>query len=121
MTEPIFFIGTDFIHVGMIVQADNYTIHYSSDLWGPVDPYRFHPERHTTKRHSIAYIAFGAGPRNCIGMRFALLELKMACIFILRAFNVLKSDKLESNFEIIDCNTVKPSAVWIKLENRKKS
>lgn len=106
---------------GTVVHADNYSIHYNAELWGPVDPYQFYPERHKTKRHPLAYIAFGAGPRNCIGMRFAMLELKMACISLLKAFTVLKSDKLEPNFEIIDCNTVKPSQVWIRLESRKKN
>ena len=32
------------------------------------------------------YLPFGAGPRNCIGMRFALLTLKVAITIILQHF-----------------------------------
>jgi cytochrome P450 len=103
------------------VQADIYSVNYDLDLWGPVDPYQFHPERHGDKRHPLAYITFGAGPRNCIGMRFAILEMKMACINLLKTFTVLKSEKLESGFQIFDRATIKPQAVWIKLERRKKA
>ncbi|CAF1410920.1 unnamed protein product, partial [Rotaria sordida] len=54
-----------FLVAGTIVQPDVYSIHYDADLWGPVDPYKFHPERHAVKRHPLAYLPFGAGPRNC--------------------------------------------------------
>ena len=102
------------------MQADVYSVHYDADLWGPVDPYKFHPERHAAKRHPVAYLPFGAGPRNCVGMRFALLELKMACIQLLRKFTVLKSDKLENTFRIVELTTILPESVWIKLQHRTK-
>ncbi|CAF1447105.1 unnamed protein product, partial [Rotaria sordida] len=59
-------IGQYTIKEGTIVQPDVYSIHYDADLWGPVDPYKFHPERHAVKRHPLAYLPFGAGPRNCV-------------------------------------------------------
>ncbi|CAF3943139.1 unnamed protein product [Rotaria sp. Silwood1] len=77
------------IEKGTLVHADIYSIHYDRELWGPEDPYVFFPERHETKRHPMAYLPFGAGPRQCIGMRFALIEMKMLLVRMLREYSIL--------------------------------
>ena len=48
---------------------------------------RFSPEE-KAKRHPCAYLPFGLGPRNCVGMRFALMEAKMALVEIVRRFHI---------------------------------
>uniref|UniRef100_A0A182W821 Cytochrome P450 n=1 Tax=Anopheles minimus TaxID=112268 RepID=A0A182W821_9DIPT len=46
------------------------------------DPERFAPES-VKSRHSHAFLPFGEGPRNCIGMRFGLLEVKFGVVQVL--------------------------------------
>nr|APA31882.1 cytochrome p450 06345 [Brachionus plicatilis] len=74
------------------IAFDVLSVHGDPDLWGPVDPGVFYPERHETKRHPLAFLGFGAGPRNCIGMKFALIELKIALIKLILNFEFIKSD-----------------------------
>ena len=47
------------------------------------------------KRPQLAHIPFGFGPRNCIGMRFALLEAKMALIELLKRFSFVRAPDTE--------------------------
>ena len=51
---------------------DVLSVHFDQELWGPEPVDEFHPERHSEKRHPLAFLPFGAGQRLCLGMRFAL-------------------------------------------------
>ncbi|CAF4079320.1 unnamed protein product [Rotaria sp. Silwood2] len=106
------------IEEGSVIQADILSIHFSPDLWGPEDPNEFIPERHLTKRHPISWMAFGNGPRNCVGMRFAIMELKICLTRLLSQYNVLPGDKLEEHFQLTELSVIHPEAIFIKLKKR---
>ena len=46
-------------------------------------PERFSPEE-TKGRPSIAHIPFGGGPRQCVGMRLAIMEYRLALVKLLK-------------------------------------
>ena len=57
-------------------------------------PFRFSKENKDTI-DPYTYMPFGAGPRNCIGMRFALVMMKLAMVEILQKFSFAVCDQTE--------------------------
>jgi thromboxane-A synthase len=108
------------IPAGTSVAVDIYALHFDSDLWGPVDPHEFHPERFATKRHPMAWIPFGAGPRNCVGMRFALTELKMMLVRLLKTYSIIDcGEQTRQPFENLnEFFVIVPEQVNIRLQRR---
>lgn len=68
------------IKKGDTVRFPIYAIHHDEKYYPnheAFEPERFLPEN-KDKLTPYTYLPFGGGPRNCIGMRFALLEAKLA-------------------------------------------
>ncbi|CAM4953017.1 unnamed protein product [Rotaria socialis] len=108
------------IPAGTSITVDIYSLHFDPDLWGPVDPHKFYPERFATKRHPMAWIPFGIGPRNCVGMRFALTELKMLLICLLKKYSVIDcGDQTHEPFENLkEYIVIAPDQVIVRLQPR---
>ncbi|KAK3089309.1 hypothetical protein FSP39_002574 [Pinctada imbricata] len=87
---------------GAAVNICIYAIHHDPDYWP--EPYKFNPNRFSpeekAKRHPYAFLPFGHGPRNCIGMRLAYLEAKAAIATILQKYRFVKCDETEVPIEL---------------------
>ncbi|EDV19993.1 uncharacterized protein TRIADDRAFT_32665 [Trichoplax adhaerens] len=74
-----------------------YAIHHNPKLWP--NPEQFMPERFTpeekSKHAACAFLPFGNGPRNCIGKRLALLEVKLALVKILRSVELITTEETD--------------------------
>jgi cytochrome P450 len=76
------------IPAGAVISVSPYVLHRRRGLWDQpdaFDPARFLGERRN-RIDRFAYIPFGAGPRVCIGMAFAMQEGIILLAHLLRAF-----------------------------------
>ncbi|KAI3460635.1 hypothetical protein Pfo_017298 [Paulownia fortunei] len=73
------------------------TLHTDPDIWGP-DSYQFKPDRFVNGITGACklphlYMPFGIGPRMCLGLNLAMVELKILISLILSNFSFSLSPK----------------------------
>ncbi|KAL5278632.1 hypothetical protein ACFFRR_003330 [Megaselia abdita] len=93
--------GKYVIPKGATVVIPQIFIHRSPEIYkNPLkfDPDNFLPER-TQNRHHYAFIPFSAGPRSCVGRKYAMLKLKVLLSTILRNYKVSSPIK-EEDFKL---------------------
>ncbi|XP_055589823.1 probable cytochrome P450 9f2 [Uranotaenia lowii] len=87
-----------------------FTIDKGTVVWFPVfgihrdpkyypNPEKFDPERFSEANKAninlATYLPFGIGPRNCIGSRFALMEIKAIMYALLLSFRIERNEKTQ--------------------------
>uniref|UniRef100_A0A1B6E6L3 Cytochrome P450 n=1 Tax=Clastoptera arizonana TaxID=38151 RepID=A0A1B6E6L3_9HEMI len=97
-------LGEYLIPAGVDVRVAVYTLHRSPEYYEnpeKFDPDNFLPEK-IRNRHPFAYIPFSAGSRNCIGQKFAMMELKSVLSMIFYNFRVESSEKVDQLLPLSD-------------------
>ncbi|XP_033751625.1 cytochrome P450 3A8-like [Pecten maximus] len=106
------------IPAGMVVTIPVYMLHHDPEVWEKPDV--FNPERFSPSERvhhdPIDFLPFGYGPRNCIAMRLALMETKMATVDLVRKFRIGVGDKTDIPPKLVDKVVLKPLYMWLKLE-----
>ncbi|XP_054083359.1 probable cytochrome P450 6a13 [Zeugodacus cucurbitae] len=95
-------------------------IHYDPEIYD--NPEEFRPERfdpeEVEKRHPQAFLGFGDGPRNCIGLRFGRMQVRVGLITLLKSYRFSLPEQTPTELEISKRTTVlvPQTEVWLKAE-----
>ncbi|KAJ8943363.1 hypothetical protein NQ318_002596 [Aromia moschata] len=85
------------------------------------EPDKFDPSRfmHTDGTKPYSYIPFSAGPRNCIGQKFAVLEVKSCLSKLLRKFEILPTIPEHKPILVMELILKSKNGIKVKLTKRK--
>lgn len=93
-------LNTCTIPAGAIIMINIFNAQRSTKSWGK-DAHLFKPERFSHEEfsniHPYAYIPFTAGPRICIGLKYAMNVMKVVLVHFLRNYKIntnLKYDEI---------------------------
>ena len=77
---------------GSWVEVSPWAVHHAPTVW--TDPELFDPRRFDVPPgqhpgdHRNAWFPFGTGPRSCIGMQIAMLEIQLVTAIVMQAFTI---------------------------------
>ncbi|XP_054154613.1 cytochrome P450 3A24-like [Oppia nitens] len=110
------------IRKGQMVRIPIYAMHHDEANFPGADQFR--PERflaannnvHHKQHDPYVYLPFGAGPRNCLGMRLAQIEAKLALAYAVNKYRFIDIGK---PIEIVDSFIIMtPKKVMVRVEKR---
>ncbi|KAJ6636721.1 putative cytochrome P450, partial [Pseudolycoriella hygida] len=83
---------------GALILLAFHVLHRDKSVWGP-NPEKFNPEhflpQKVAQRHPYSFLPFSAGPRNCIGIKYGWMSMKVMLSALLRRYKFTTDLKLE--------------------------
>ncbi|XP_037036008.1 cytochrome P450 9e2-like [Bradysia coprophila] len=122
--------------ITFIVDGQTVTMKAGQQFWIPIyglhmdpkyfpEPKKFDPERYSDENASKivngSYIPFGIGPRNCIGSRFALLQIKAVAFHLLKHFTFEVCEKTALPLEMGKLSLVPEKGIHLEFKKRVKA
>uniref|UniRef100_A0A8C4LKD7 unspecific monooxygenase n=1 Tax=Equus asinus TaxID=9793 RepID=A0A8C4LKD7_EQUAS len=110
-----------FIPKGTTVMMPIFVLHQHPEFWP--EPEEFRPERFSKKNkdsiNPYTYLPFGTGPRNCIGMRFAIVNIKLAVVRVLQNFSFKPCKETQIPLKLVSQGLIRPEKpIVLKVESR---
>ncbi|KAI1820167.1 cytochrome p450 benzoate 4-monooxygenase [Xylaria intraflava] len=101
---------------GTVLSVPSYTLHHTEEIWGP-DVEEFKPDRwlDATPRQKMSFNPFSHGPRACVGMNVALMELLLT---IGTAFHRYDFKLYQKELEYTEGLSKKPTECWVGIKLR---
>ncbi|KAL1434559.1 hypothetical protein MTO96_011648 [Rhipicephalus appendiculatus] len=106
---------------GLSIMAAVSYIHQDPEQWS--EPEKFDPERFNAENkpdiHPISFQPFGKGPRACLGLNFALLEMKLILSKVLSRYQLSVDEEHHKNAIKLGSAFIAsfvPNGVWMKLD-----
>lgn len=104
------------IKAGTLIGVSFYELHRNPKYWD--EPEKFNPERFLgeQKKKSMQYFyPFGAGPRMCIGLGFAMYEMSLTLAYIVRKYRIISQN---AAIQINPLITLKPVGAFATFTKR---
>lgn len=96
---------------GSFIMPTIYSVHHDENIWP--DPYQYDPERWANRSefHPAAFLGFGLGPRNCVGSKLAMQEIRMFMHELLLKYRIESHPETSDRF-----NFRAPGMIWTVLD-----
>ena len=101
---------------GFDIACSPLTIHRNPDVWS--EPDKFNPEREIPSESVGSFLAFGAGPRICIGKNFFYHEAWILLATMLRVARFELDPTKESGVMTSVTGLLRPTHVWTQIHPR---
>ncbi|XP_043473495.1 cytochrome P450 9e2-like [Leptopilina heterotoma] len=110
------------IKPGMLIWIPLVGYHYDPLYYE--DPEKFNPDRflnNSTASKKSTFLSFGIGPRQCVGSRFAMLEMKIVFFHFLARCNFRTCSKTTVPLKLSkrSLGLAAENGYWVKVELRK--
>ena len=115
--------GTELVLTkGMLVQVPSAALMRDAKFFpfpNEFNPDNFSPENRAD-RSPYVFLGFGQGPRNCVGMRFALLQVKVAMVRVVGRYKLLTGPRTPDKIvhEPMSQASLPKGGAWVRVEPR---